>query len=154
MFDVPERLWSCPPFSDLDAPSRVELLNACEELEFAAGAEIYLVGEEAEGLYVLLSGSISLADPSTSVVGGVSPHQLDEVGTLLSRASILEVFAHRHACRAETDVRVLLLRREAFEERFARGSGFALRLLDHVVRVSSAEVRELNHAIHAFLSDH
>ena len=151
MSDVPDTLWFSEPFASFGGPERLDLLDHSEVRSVAAGGTIYEPGDLSAGAYVLLEGRAEMSDPLMATIGG-KPVQVERPGTIVSKASLLEPFEHRHRFSAVTDCSFLLIPRDAFQARFADGAVFALRLLDHVVVSGSAEVRELNGAIHSLLS--
>lgn len=152
MTQVPDTLWYTAPFDEFDGDERAALLAACEHLAFAAGQTIYEPGSASDGAYILVEGRAELSDPLMATVGG-APVTVEMPGTLVSKGSLLEGFDHRHRFSAMTDATLLFLAREAFLSRFEAGDRFALQLLDFLVVSGSAEVRELNDAIHSLISE-
>lgn len=152
MTQVPDTLWYTAPFDDFAESERAALLAACERVAFGAGDTIYEPGSASEGAYILVEGRAELSDPLMATVGG-APVTVEMPGTLVSKGSLLEGFDHRHRFSAVTDSVLLFLARDAFLARFEARDTFALRLLDFLVVSGSAEVRELNDAIHSLISE-
>lgn len=153
MTTVPDALWAIAPFDGFDEPARAAFLDACEPLDVADGNAVYLAGEPAAELCVLLEGTVRLVDPLLSSMGPAAGDRFSDVGTLISKGSLLEPFSHRHSLYADGPARLLTLSRARFEALFDEGSPVAFRLLDFLVRDISADVRSLNHAIQELLAE-
>lgn len=156
MSTLPDALWSAIPFDAFDAEARAALAAASDVVEVSDGDAVYLAGDTATGLYVLLEGAVRLVDPLLSSFAGDASEageRFEDAGTIISKGSVLEPFEHRHHLYAAGNARLLTLSRAAFEELFDKGSPVAFRLLDFLVRNISADVRGLNRAIQELLAE-
>ena len=150
---IPTAVFECAPFDGFSEEARARLPEAGEVLHVAAHDGVYSANEPSDGLYILLSGKVLLVDPLLSTLSEENGKDYDVPGTLLSKGSVLEPFAHRHQLFATEDATLLLVRRERFEALFDEDHPVAFALLDHLVHDISADVRELNHAVQRLLSD-
>jgi di/tricarboxylate transporter/CRP-like cAMP-binding protein len=107
-----------PFFSSLDRLDVARLTGALEEVAFAAGTVIFSEGADADALYLLDEGevTVSVRGPAgeRSVAALRAPAHFGELGLLLGRRT--------GSARAATDVRAWKLSRERFE-RVARERG-------------------------------
>lgn len=150
---IPADVFEVEPFVSFAEDAQRRLHEAGEILSVAAHDGVYEAGEPSEGLYVLLSGAVRLIDPLLSTLSDENCTDYRTPGTLLSKGSVLEPFAHRHQLFATEDAALLLIRRERFEALFDEDHPVAFALLDHLVRDISADVRELNHAVQRLLTE-
>ena len=91
--------------------SLARLVGALEELEFRKGEVIVSEGAEADGLYLLERGEVSVTIRSgedVEIATVVAPGQFGDMGVLLARRTA--------TVRARTDVLVRRLPRERFEQ--------------------------------------
>lgn len=150
---LPDALWNAPPFDRLDTDERVALEAAGALVIVEAGQPVYRSGDASTGAFVLLEGRVELSDATMSTLRGRETFQLSVPGTLLSKGALLDPTTHRRACVAVERTTLLHLERGAFQGAFLRAAPFARALIDHIVALTSAEVRELNAAIHTLLSE-
>lgn len=95
-------------FRDLDRVSVARLVGALEERVFRRGEVILREGADANGLYLLGQGEVTVTVGDTEVGRIAAPSHFGDLGLLLARRTA--------TIRAATDVRVLRLPREPFEE--------------------------------------
>ena len=104
-------LRNVPFFRDLDRVSVARLVGALEERRVPKGADIVREGDEADGLYLLSSGEVTVTLPSggdVEVATLRAPAHFGDMGVLLARRTA--------TVRARTEVRVLRLPRDRFEQ--------------------------------------
>ena len=150
---LPASLWNAVPFDRMHAADRVALEAACTVVVVEPGQPVYRPGDPSTGAYVLLDGCVELSDATMSTLRGREAFQLNLPGTLLSKGALLDPTTHRRACVAVERTTLLVLERATFQQAFLRAAPFARALIDHIVAFTSAEVRELNAAIHTLLSE-
>lgn len=100
-------------FSACDAEQRRLLAFASEMLDFAAESVIYAHGDDANGAYVLSSGTLSVIDDPER------PHQAYTVaspGTVVGEMGLLLKKPRRATVKALTRARLLFVPRSAFQK--------------------------------------
>jgi len=110
---APEDLLRLVPFfRDLDRVDLARLVGALEEIHLAAGAEIVREGADADGLYLLDRGEVSVTirrdDRDVEIAIVKAPAHFGDMGLLLARRTA--------TVRARTDAVALRLPRERFEK--------------------------------------
>lgn len=149
---IPAELWARPSFDRLDEAGRRGLEAAVEVRRFSAGEVVYEAGLDSKGMYILVSGELSLFDRVMATLSGDAEVVIERPGSLVSRGSLLDTFPHRHDCVARSACELLFLSREAFDAALEANEPFSLRLVDYLVQRGSDDVRALNQAIHGTLS--
>ncbi len=99
-------------FANLDRVEIARLVGVFEPLSLPAGTEVFLEGADADALYLLENGQVSVTvqtpDGERSIANLEGPTHFGELGLLLSRRTA--------SVRAVTDVQTWKLSRDRFEQ--------------------------------------
>jgi len=115
------------------------LLPACEELSVGAGQPIFAAGHEERALYVLLAGTAEV-DLEPPRAGQRVVAELAE-GSVFGEASFFHASPHSATVKASTDVRLLRLNRQPFDNLLQSGNAAALRISANAARILAARLQ-------------
>ena len=122
-------------FADLSDEEREVFADVVQELELAAGEEVFLEGEEADGLVLVCSGRLRIERSAGGFHGTVG------AGAALGALSLVAP-GPREACAvAETASRVLWLPRSAYRRVAEDEPRAACRFMESVIADFAALVR-------------
>jgi CRP-like cAMP-binding protein len=139
---VSDELERFPLLAELAEDERRDLAQELDWLCFEAGASIFLEGDAADGLLLLLEGRVRLTSSRAEGEGECGP------GASFGSLSLVLDAGRRASVEACTPCRILRLRREGFQ-RLATGSPrAACRLLEAVVRENADLVERVLEAPH------
>ena len=120
-----------PLLTGLSEEGRRDLAQELEWLSFEAGATIFAEGDTADGLLLLLDGSVRLTSTRAEGAGECGP------GTSFGSLSLVLDAGRRASVEARTPCRILRLRREGFQRLVKASPHVACRILEGVVRESA-----------------
>jgi CRP-like cAMP-binding protein len=139
---VSSELERFPLLASLSEDERRDLAQELEWLSFEAGASIFIEGDAADGLLLLLDGRVRLTSSRAEGAGECGP------GASFGSLSLVLDAGRRASVEARTPCRVLRLRREGFQ-RLAKSSPHVVcRILEGVVRESADLVGRVLEAPH------
>lgn len=124
-----------PLLAGLSEQERSELTRELEGLSFEAGASLFVEGDAADGLLLLLEGRVRLTSSRAEGAGECGP------GASFGSLALVIDAGRRASVEARTPCRVLRLRREGFQRLAQACPRAACRILEAVVR-DSAELVE------------
>ena len=133
----PADLKRFPLLAELDASDREALYELLEVQTLRKGRSIYRETGEADGLVLIVSGSVALSSRRT----GKEPASLPE-GSLLGAASLLSMGQRESTAKAEADCEVALLSRNAYRRLVEDYPRTACRLTEAIARDLSSLLRE------------
>ena len=108
-----------------------DLARELEWLSFEAGATIFIEGDAADGLLLLLEGRVRLSSTRAEGAGECGP------GASFGSLSLVLDAGRRASVEARTPCRILRLRREGFQRLAKASPRTACRILEGVVRESA-----------------
>lgn len=111
----------------LEEPDRRELASASADRLVPTGALVFDEGDEADGLYVVGEGAVSVYRRDES--GADTELAMHGAGEIFGELALLEGGRRSASVRAATDVRLTVVEREAFLNLVARRPAVALRIL-------------------------
>ncbi|MFZ3072974.1 MAG: Crp/Fnr family transcriptional regulator [Thermodesulfobacteriota bacterium] len=128
-------------FSELDATELALINTHCEEVSFPKDSFILREDDSGGDLYVILSGAAGIVIASRDG----KEFLLDELkkGDFFGELSLLDGKRRSAAVVAQSDVRLLMLKRESFLKVMAKKAGIAIKLLS----VTARRLREADEKI-------
>lgn len=125
------------------------LLPACEELSVSAGQPIFEAGRVERALYVLLEGTAEVdlepARGGERVVAGLPP------GSVFGESSFFHAREHSATVKARTDVCLLRLHRQPFDNLLQSGNAVALRIAANAATILAARLQAADEFIVSLL---
>ncbi|MGH7540345.1 MAG: Crp/Fnr family transcriptional regulator [Gemmatimonadota bacterium] len=109
-------LRSVPDFAALDDRTLLRIVGASANLVWPAGATVFERGSTSEALYVVLSGAVSVSEPSgddETEIAVVRP------GSSFGELSLMLRTTHTKTARTTEATELMVLPRESFEELLA-----------------------------------
>ena len=106
-------LRAVPSFASMDEDKLLEIVGDSVNLRWRAGSALFETGSPADGLYVVLSGTVRVLDASGTVVAVLGP------GEFLGEFSLLLGSAHQHTVEATEDAELMVVPKERFDELLA-----------------------------------
>ena len=125
---------SSPVFSVFDDSTRAEVANLFEVRRAEPATAILEAGKRSDGLYIPLLGELVAKQPDGGVLGHV------KLGSALGQGSLVRKQAAAVTVQAQTDVLVLRMPGDRFEELVARHPGIIPRLEALAQRPSEAQL--------------
>ncbi len=126
-----------PFFKGLDASSIQDLAAACLSVSFEKGDEVFAEGDEARGMFLVVSGSVKVYRASLS--GREQILAIEPPGAVIAELPLLDGEPYPASCAALEECELLLLPIAAFEEILRRRPEVALGAL----RVIGGRLRQL-----------
>jgi CRP/FNR family transcriptional regulator, cyclic AMP receptor protein len=120
-----ELLAQVPLFSHLSRRHLKRLADSTTEQRYMEGASIVREGEEGDSFFVIVEGQATVRD-----TGGTSVNQLVP-GDFFGEISLLDGGARTASVVADTPMRVLVLKRNAFRRIVTEDSTVATKLLEY-----------------------
>lgn len=114
-------------FADLTDDERDAFAGVCQELAVDAGEEVFVVGEEADGLLLVASGRLRIEGPGGALAGTVGP------GAALGALSLVAPGPREASATALEPCRVFWLPRTGFRRVADDAPHAALRFLESVL---------------------
>lgn len=105
-------LRSVPEFASLDDHALLDIVGASINLTWPAGSPIFEKGSPSEGLYIVLSGSVSISDVPEGRRVEVARVGL---GASFGELSLLLHTTHSKEARAEDDTELMVVPKESFQ---------------------------------------
>jgi PPM family protein phosphatase len=102
-------LHTVPLFAGLDETMLLRIVGESANLLWPAGSTVFSVGDDAEALYVVVSGRVAILDGDRELA------QI-EAGGHFGEQSLLHRSTHSKIARAVEDTELLVLPRDAFED--------------------------------------
>ena len=102
-----------PLFAEFDDRALLELVGACCNFCWRSGGRVFDKGEEADALFVVLSGSVDIVDVEDGrevAIADVGP------GQFFGEHSLLLERTHSKRAVAREDVELMVLAKERFRE--------------------------------------
>jgi CRP-like cAMP-binding protein len=126
-------------FNNLTTEDLHSLLPACEQLSVSAGQTIFEAGRMERALYVLLEGTAEVdlepARGGERVVAELSP------GSVFGESSFFHAREHSATVKARTNVRLLRLNRQPFDNLLQSGNAVALRIAANAATILAARLQ-------------
>jgi CRP-like cAMP-binding protein len=119
-----QALRSVPDFAALDDRTLLRIVGASANLVWSPGSSVFEAGSSSEALYIVLSGEVSVSEPTQqgeSEVARVRP------GESFGELSLLLHTAHTKNARATEATELMVLPRESFEALLATNPDLAAR---------------------------
>lgn len=110
-----------PEFADLDDRTVLDAVGCSANLYWPSGSVVFEPGADAEGLYVVLSGSVRILEDGTEIAT-IGP------GDYFGELSLLRDTAHTKTARVEEDAELMVIPRTPFQELLARDARLAAHL--------------------------
>ena len=126
-----------PLLAGLSEAERRELTEELEWLSFEPGATLFVEGEAADGLLLLLEGRVRLTSSRAEGSGECGP------GASFGSLALVVDAGRRASVEACTPCRVLRLRRDGFRRLANSSPHTACRILEAVVRESADLVESI-----------
>lgn len=127
-------------FDNLTSDDVQQLLPACDEVTASAGQAIFEAGTAERALYVVLEGTAEVdLEPSRGrerVVAELVP------GSVFGESSFFHAHPHSGSVKARTDVRLLRLNRQPFDELLHSGNLAALRIAANAAKILAARLQQ------------
>jgi CRP-like cAMP-binding protein len=139
---VSSELEHFPLLAGLSEDERRDLARELEWLSFDAGSSLFVEGDAADGLLLLLEGRVRLRSSHAEGAGECGP------GASFGSLSLVLDAGRRSSLEACTSCRVLRLRREGFQRLAELSPRAACRILEGVVRESADLVERVLEAPH------
>jgi CRP-like cAMP-binding protein len=121
------------------------LVPACDEVSVSAGQPVFEAGHDERAIYVVLDGAaeVDLEPPRAGerVVAELA------AGCVFGESSFFHASPHSATVKARTDVRLLRLRREAFDNLLAGGSLAALKVAANSARLLASRLQRADQFI-------
>jgi CRP-like cAMP-binding protein len=108
-----------PAFGELDETTLCAIVGASSNFVWRAGTPIFAPGDPAEALYVVLSGTVRIADEPDREVARLGP------GDFFGELSLLLQTSHSKRADVLEDSELMVLPKESFEELLADDPGLA-----------------------------
>ena len=128
-------------FAGLDEDERRCFLDEMELVEATRGEVVFEEGESADGLMLLVSGSLSLATADDGARGGFGP------GTAIGAHALVAPCARETTAESVDHSKLLFLSRTGFERVAEAQPRAALKLALAILGESAALVREAAHQL-------
>jgi CRP-like cAMP-binding protein len=132
-------------FNNLTTDDLRGLLPACDELTVNAGQTIFEAGREERALYVLLEGTaeVDVEPPRAGerLVAELTP------GSVFGESSFFHASPHSATVKARTNVRLLRLNRQPFDNLLQSGNPSALRLAANAAKILAARLQQADRFI-------
>lgn len=122
-------------FEDLSEEDREVFAEAMRTLELAVGEEVFLEGDDADGMLLLVSGSLRVERREGGFQGSVGP------GTVLGALSLVAPGPREASTTAETACRALWLPRTAYHRVAEDAPRAAGRFIERVLADLVAQIR-------------
>jgi len=126
-------------FNSLTTEDLRGLLPACEELSVPAGQAIFEAGYVERALYVLLEGTAEV-DLESARAGERVVAEL-AAGSVFGESSFFHAREHSATVKARTDVRLLRLNRQPFDNLLQSGNAAALRIAANAATILAARLQ-------------
>jgi CRP-like cAMP-binding protein len=110
-----------PEFADLDDRIVLDAVGCSANLFWPAGTVVFEPGQDAEGLYVVLSGSVRILEDDAEVAR-IGP------GDYFGELSLLRETAHTKTARVEEDAELMVIPRESLRDLLSREPRLAAHL--------------------------
>lgn len=141
----PQLLSNVALFDNLTSEQAAGVLAACEELVCPAGSDVYVAGQEEQALFILVEGFADVfVEPDRA--GERSVAELVP-GAFFGECSFFHPGPHSATVRARTELRVLRLPRDKFQELLWAGDVGALRLAANAAKVLAARLQHADECI-------
>ena len=132
-------------FDNLTSEDVRQLLPACDELTVSAGQVVFEAGTVELALYVVLEGTaeVDLEPPRAQerIVAELSP------GSVFGESSFFHTSPHSATVKARTDVRLLRLNRQLFDNLVQSGNLAALRIAANAAKILAARLQQADRLI-------
>ncbi|HZD17495.1 MAG TPA: cyclic nucleotide-binding domain-containing protein [Actinomycetota bacterium] len=109
-------LRSVPDFATLDDHALLQIVGASVNLSWPPGATVFERGSVSEALYIVLSGEISISEPSAD--GEVEISRVG-AGSSFGELSLLLHTTHTRDARAVEATELMVIPRDSFEDLLA-----------------------------------
>ncbi len=140
----PETLRRFSLFAGIDPAMLKEVAMAGEEVTYAAGEWIFQEGDEAEALYLVLSGKLDL---KIALGGGEHPKYADVCslveGEAAGMAALIEPHAYTLSAVAASDVKLARLDGASLRELMDKNHEFGYKMMSRVAQVMSGRLNNL-----------
>jgi CRP/FNR family transcriptional regulator, cyclic AMP receptor protein len=120
-----ELLAQVPLFTHLNRRHLKRLTESTTEQRYMEGASIVRAGEEGDSFFVIAEGQASVVDGNGATVNHLLP------GDFFGEISLLDGGARTATVVADTPIRVLVLKRNAFRKLVTEDSTVATKLLEY-----------------------
>ncbi len=116
-------LHSVPDFAGLDDHALLRIVGASVNLAWPADALIFGRGSESEALYIVLSGEVSISEPT-----GDADVEISRIGPGASfgELSLLLRTTHTRDARATEPTELMVIPRDSFEDLLASNADLAI----------------------------
>src|SRR6266436_742127 len=126
-------------FDGLTTDDLRTVLPACEELSIASGQTIFEAGHAERALYVLLEGTAEVdlepARAGERVIAQLAP------GSVFGESNFFHASPHSATVKARTDVLLLRLNRQPFDNLLQSGNPAALRIAANAAKILAARLQ-------------
>ncbi|MBW3543122.1 MAG: cyclic nucleotide-binding domain-containing protein [Planctomycetes bacterium] len=135
-------LADCPLFTGLESAERDEILAAMERETHAAGELILREGRSIQILWIITRGRCEVLKSMTS--GGHQQLAVLEPGAVFGEMSFFHPAPHSASIRTLTEVEVLRLSREKYDQLACDGSIVGYRMASNAGRVLAERLRRMD----------
>lgn len=105
-------LRSVPDFASLDDRTLLRIVGASMNLHFEAGSSIFEKGSPSEGLYIVIEGEVTVADPDDTK----EPPAVLGPGQSFGELSLLLETTHSRRAEATAVTELMVIPEESFRE--------------------------------------
>jgi CRP/FNR family cyclic AMP-dependent transcriptional regulator len=126
-------------FNNLTTEDLHGLLPACEEQSVPAGQSVFEAGHVERAMYVLLEGTAEV-DLETARAGERVVAEL-AAGSVFGESSFFHAKEHSATVKARTNIRLLRLNRQPFDNLLQSGNAVALRIAANAATILAARLQ-------------
>jgi CRP-like cAMP-binding protein len=135
-------LLRCPLFQDMTGDERSRVLQLLEKHRFRAGETLIEEGKETQLLWILVRGRCQVQKQMPH--GGQQELATLEPGSVFGEISFFHAAPHSASVLSLTDVDVLQLSRERFEQLEKAGSRAASKIVRNLMQVLAERLRRMD----------
>ena len=132
-------------FDNLTSEDVRQVFAACDEINASAGESIFEAGAAEQALYVVLEGTAEFdLEPLRArerVVAELAP------GSVFGESSFFHANPHSGSVKARTDVRLLRINRQPFNDLLREGNVAALRIAANAAKILAARLQQADRLI-------
>ena len=98
-----------PDFRPLDEQRLLDVVGCSANLFWREGEAVFEAGDPAEGLYIVLSGKVTIIEPDAGELATIGP------GDFFGELSLLLDTTHRRTARVAEDAEIMVVPKEPFQ---------------------------------------
>ena len=98
-----------PDFRSLEEHRLLEVVGCSANLYWREGETVFEAGDPAEGLYIVLSGKVTIIEPDAGELATIGP------GDFFGELSLLLDTTHRRTAKVAEDAEIMVVPKEPFQ---------------------------------------